>query len=350
MISYRFILWQILLILPFAGLSQAISNEIKAISLTNPSFEDIPSISKPPTGWYYCGPFQESPPDIHPYNFFNVTQKAQHGQTYVGMVVRDNNSWEAIGQKLTTPLLAGQCYSFQIFVCKSDTYHSVSRLTYKPADYIQPTKLRLWGGAQNCDALELLGETPIIKHNNWKAYQFTFKPNNPIRNIVLEVYYPDDEVIHNGNILLDRASGIMPVSCEDQNNLEEVISIAEEPPSDFGAWNVFLQEEGTQIKLIADWALESKWIVDSNGFFLYVNPHLWAICSALKQNPNYQLVIGVEKRNKAQYQRYCKIFTTFFRQEGLPEEQYTFKRLKPTKQDRWLWYNPEQGFSFRLQE
>ncbi|MBK6668056.1 MAG: hypothetical protein IPG48_18445 [Saprospiraceae bacterium] len=48
----------------------------------------------------------ETPPDIHPKNFWGVNVEAQHGKTYLGMVARDNNAYESVMQELASPLKA----------------------------------------------------------------------------------------------------------------------------------------------------------------------------------------------------------------------------------------------------
>ena len=85
------------------------------IRLDNFSFEDFPRHSYTPRGWYDCGFPDESPPDIHPQmdgGEFKVNAEPADGRTYIGMVVRDNVTWEAIGQRLNTPLKENQCYDF----------------------------------------------------------------------------------------------------------------------------------------------------------------------------------------------------------------------------------------------
>ena len=77
----------------------------------------------------------ESPPDVQPmifpngYPLFGVGQQAFHGETYLAMVVRDNNTWEKIGQELAWPLKAGESYVWNIALCTSDQFRSASRST-----------------------------------------------------------------------------------------------------------------------------------------------------------------------------------------------------------------------------
>ena len=74
-------------------------NAQDTIRLDNFSFEDFPRHSHVPKGWYDCGFPDESPPDIHPQmggGEFKVNMAPVDGKTYIGMVVRENGTWEAI--------------------------------------------------------------------------------------------------------------------------------------------------------------------------------------------------------------------------------------------------------------
>ncbi|MFM9950104.1 MAG: hypothetical protein ACKV1O_19370, partial [Saprospiraceae bacterium] len=102
--------------------------QAQPIEFLNPSFEDFARASHPPIHWYNCGFPGESPPDVQPDLTFNVSKEAYHGETYLGMVVRDNNTCEAVSQKLAQPMQIAQCYQLEIYLARSDTYLSVSRL------------------------------------------------------------------------------------------------------------------------------------------------------------------------------------------------------------------------------
>ena len=90
------------------------------IHLTNPSFEDIPRYSRPPVGWFDCaknfGFKGETPPDTQPSGAFSVSKAPYDGSTYLGMVVRDNDTWESVSQRLSKPMQKGQCYEFSIYI------------------------------------------------------------------------------------------------------------------------------------------------------------------------------------------------------------------------------------------
>jgi hypothetical protein len=116
------------------------------IYLENPSFEDAPRHSRPPKGWNNEGFQGESPSDIHPAGNFGVSSPALDGRTYVGMVVRDNETWECVGQRLEHPLRAYTCYLWSVALMRSPEYISISRITKLKANFNKPCVLRVWGG------------------------------------------------------------------------------------------------------------------------------------------------------------------------------------------------------------
>lgn len=186
------------------------------ITLTNPSFEDIPRHSHTPRGWYDCGFPGESAPDTQPDPTFQVAKSAQHGDTYLGMVVRDNDTWEAISQKLSRSLEKDKCYEFSIFLARSESYVSVSRITEEQANYVTPAKIRIFGGFDYCDKQYLLGETKLVINTRWIEYNFKFEPVANYTHIVIEAFYNTPTLFpYNGNILMDNASEIKPTPCEE---------------------------------------------------------------------------------------------------------------------------------------
>jgi outer membrane protein OmpA-like peptidoglycan-associated protein len=217
----------ILFILFFAGQMMAQST----IQLKNPSFEDVPGRSDPPWGWKNCGFIGESPPDVHPasdsVSYWEVQQKAQEGHTFLGMVVRDNETYERVAQYLPTPLKGGECYEMSIYLCRSAVYESQSRKTNKMANYNEPAVLRVYGGQSICDTREVLYETRPIANTNWEQYTMEFKPSLDCKVLILEAFYKTPSLYsYNGNVLLDNASSIEHKPCP-----EEIISM-EDPKED----------------------------------------------------------------------------------------------------------------------
>jgi len=187
----------------------------EVIHLKNPSFEDYPRASRIPEGWIDCGFPGESPVDTQPSGEYGVNQVPADGQSYLGMVVRDNDTWEGVGQKLSTPFISGQCYAFKINLCQSNNYISPSRHSRQTVNYNEPVKLVLWGGNSLCDKLEKLGETPLVDHANWKSYLLTFQPEKEYQYIKLEAFYKQPILLpYNGNLLVDNASPMIPIPCD----------------------------------------------------------------------------------------------------------------------------------------
>ena len=186
------------------------------IKLDNPSFEDYPSAAHAPQGWFDCGFAGESPPDVQPSGTFSVNKPAFHGSTYLGMVVRDNNTWEAIGQRLKSPLLKGVTYTFSLYAARSELYMSKSQLTGKDANYITPATVRIWGGMGYCAKEEMLDETEPVSEGNWKKFTFKFTPKMTLHYFMIEGFYKVPTLFpYNGNVLVDNASDIVPEKKEE---------------------------------------------------------------------------------------------------------------------------------------
>lgn len=187
----------------------------EVITLTNPSFEDRPGANRPPMGWKDCG-YQfpgETPPDVQPSGSWEVYKPASDGDTYLGMVVRENDTWESVSQPLSGTLKKGKSYSFDISLCTSEVYLSATKANqHAKSNYTTPAKLRIWGGNSYCSKEVLLAESPLITNNQWKKHSFVFKPGKNVTYIVLEAFYKTPTLVpYNGNILVDNASPITEI-------------------------------------------------------------------------------------------------------------------------------------------
>ncbi|MCB0692428.1 MAG: OmpA family protein [Saprospiraceae bacterium] len=200
------------------------SNRIIAqdtIRINNPSFEDAPHKGTDVTnirGWFDCGRIfypNESPPDIHPGGFWGNNLPAYDGNTYLGMVVRDNESWESVSQRMSGILEVGKCYSFSIALAASKTYKSPTHKNQLDSmNFDTAIVLRIWGGESTCDSKILLAESDPVTNTNWKIYNFTFQPTADVKYITLEAFYKTPTLFpYNGNLLLDDASEIIQVPC-----------------------------------------------------------------------------------------------------------------------------------------
>jgi outer membrane protein OmpA-like peptidoglycan-associated protein len=71
-----------------------------------------------------------------------------------------------------------------------------------------------------------LAETELITHSEWKEYVFKFEPESKVTYIVLEARYQTPTFNPpNGNILLDNASAIQPVPCDELLEKKPVVEI-----------------------------------------------------------------------------------------------------------------------------
>ncbi|MBN8678766.1 MAG: hypothetical protein J0M29_11120 [Chitinophagales bacterium] len=181
------------------------------IKLENPGFESEPLSGVVPEGWMNMGSDYETPPDIQP-GFFGVNLKAAEGNTYLGLVVRQHNTWEGVGQKLDGWLRKDSTYTFSLYLNRSNTYVSPMRGGGEPVSFVSPTILKIWGYNTRTGKDELLAESLPPGHSNWVKYEFTFTPRNGDYNeIDLMAYYAPGFEQRNGNLLIDNCSDIIMV-------------------------------------------------------------------------------------------------------------------------------------------
>lgn len=217
-----------LCVLPDVIIAQSTADYIR-----NPSFEDTPRLGQYYNkgmekamrnnikGWYDCGIISfrdETAPDIHSADtdFWKVSQEPSHGETFLGLAVRDNETWEALSQELTTPLQKGRCYSFTIDLCTAKTFLSPVRSNAEESSsYSDPALFRVWGGDTYCDRGQLLFESSPIDHGEWKNYTIDFQPTNDLKYMVIEAYYTYETGISNGQILVDNISNFTLDECKE---------------------------------------------------------------------------------------------------------------------------------------
>lgn len=166
------------------------------IPIENASFEGRANDATMPTGWHDCK--DGTTPDILP-GPWGVIREAYDGDTYLGLITRENGTWESIEQRLRSPMKAGECYAFNLWLAYSKKY----------AGYNLPLKLRIWGGIAKCGRDQLLAETKFVKHTDWRNYNFDFFPKKDINYIIIEAHFADGVYIsYKGNILMDNLSDI----------------------------------------------------------------------------------------------------------------------------------------------
>lgn len=170
----------------------------KTIELTNGSFEGEPHDAINPEGWESCG--YNSTPDILP-GPWGVYQKPTDGYTFLGLISRENNTWETIEQKLVKPLKKGQCYKFTVDLSRSPAY----------AGYAKPVRFRVWASTNSCERMQMIALSPTVEHNEWRTYPFMFFAEEGYKYIIIECFYKEDTVIpYRGNILIDNFTNFEP--------------------------------------------------------------------------------------------------------------------------------------------
>lgn len=173
--------------------------------ITNPSFESVPTgANRIPLPWSRCHTF--SSPDTQP-GAWNVTTPPSNGSSYLGLVTRGNlgpyaNTTEDAQIQLSAKLIAGLKYNFSMDLAYSTTQgHDDDNGNF--LSYANPTRLRIWGGVNSCQKTELLWESPVIDHTDWRTYDLSIVPKlQEIGFLILEVYYISPQTYF-GNILID---------------------------------------------------------------------------------------------------------------------------------------------------
>ncbi|MGK0315983.1 MAG: hypothetical protein ACI86M_002215 [Saprospiraceae bacterium] len=160
------------------------------ISVTNPSFEDEPADATTPQGWHPCD--NMTTPDIFP-GFWGVYNEPSNGNTYVGIITRENGSYEQFGQRLSSKLKKGQCYRTSIDLAHSIIY----------SGYNKPIQVRIYIGSSKCNKNQLIFESPVVKSMKWSTHLIEFVPNGEHEYFIFQAHYSDEPFNHKGNILLD---------------------------------------------------------------------------------------------------------------------------------------------------
>ena len=217
-------------LLAFALLFLAYSADSQDVRLNNPSFEDYPRQGVPGgpeiIGWKDCGRVlfpDASPPDIHQgsTNFWSSNIATAHGKTYMSLVVRYDDSYESVSQKVQGTLKAGNCYSFNISLVQSKNYLSHTKdNSFRKSNFNNPTVLQIYGGNAYCDEAELLGESAPVTENSWKTHEFKIEPTVDYTHIILKAFFVTPVLEgYNGHICIDNASQFRMINCDTNEEL-----------------------------------------------------------------------------------------------------------------------------------
>lgn len=363
----------LLFFLFFSWAQTSLSQEV--VFLENPSFEDNPRYASVPGGWRNCAFNNESPPDVHPVEGgdFKVIQTPVDGDSYLGMVVRENATAESIGQKLSDTLQAGQCYSFSLQLCRSDVFLSLGRLSREMSNYNTPVMLKIWGGVSPCGKRSLLATSPPIEHLDWKKYTFQFQPEVPLSWISFEAYFTmGTEVAYNGNILLDDASPILQLDCKSLEPIADInqIDIPEysyqkvsAPKSNFS--DAFFSTQGGGGFWVELRVLKSKSELEglilencSRAGFAFGSSELddpqaiglKEIAVNVFRFKDQRLVVGMPALDKKLTKKREKNLRRAFREIGLTQRQYRIELLSQFQAGEGTWLCGQKEIWLKLEQ
>lgn len=317
-----------------------------AIALKNPSFEDNHGQGRVPVGWYSCGAYNQTPPDIHhtqhPGANFEVTSPSAEGNTYLGLVVRDNGTTEGIGQALSEPLKAGKCYTFTFEAARSDTYISISSGTATIANFNKPVIIQIWGGDVNCGRNELLGVSPAIQSTTWQRHLITIQPSLTCNHLIFKASFVEGKGIYNGNVLVDNISPIIPTSCKGDIATIDWKPLKVDVPvlSEAEALKTFLREEGAQLTTDpSGYLFQTEVFVDDAGLAWQDNLHLWRIVKVMEQFPDYRMEWMIQEKKEEKRQSLKLQLNYLLQKGGLLANRYVIKSYtrRGIRKEEWLW-------------
>ncbi len=351
------------------------------IYFNNPSFEDTPQHSKAPQGWTDCGFLTESPPDIQPNSTLNTYQPAFDGRTYLALVVKDNGTWESVGQQLSRPMKPRQCYELAFFAAHSTRYISTSRKTGRVTDYKGPVILRFYGGFDYCDRKQLLAKTEAITDPAWNFFSLLVVPNEAFDYLTIEAFFqPGDRYAYNGNVLLDRLyplklrestpeemqnmtqrkkSGAATASIQADKNANDqsgipmavgeqvspVETIQFEQAVTLNELRDIVQHYGPHItfSLPEEELKRSTYLLSVNRY--YQNQELHRIVESLRHFPRVRLIIGVDSSSATSFEQRKTELKWALQELHLPRNQYQIIDFNSRKGARknWLWQ--EEGLA-----
>lgn len=239
------------------------------ITLVNPSFEAGPArngaanMRSMTIGWRDCGEVyftNRTPHDIHkgwPRDskttdiFFGVRQPASHGNNFLGLVVRDDDTYEGVSQRLSRNIEADKCYTFKVDLSKSNDYISPVPVSEATRFYTTPVVLRIFGGSSYCGKRELLAETERVRNTEWETYELEFKARADHQYITFVAFYKVPVLFpYNGNLLVDNAGSFEIIPCPEEEFAEAEVEDDPEPVIDEGVDEVVPEVEEQETVVI----------------------------------------------------------------------------------------------------
>lgn len=299
------------------------------VRLANPSFEDEPAASKVPARWTNCGSEAESPPDIQP-GAFGIELLAAEGHTYLGLVVRDNDTWEAVGQRLTLPLQPDTCYRLELYLGRAQQLYSISRSTYSRANFLTPVSLRVWGStAQMCGRDQLLAVSEPVKWFGWHRQQLILQPTHPVRYLTLEAWYaPEFGHGVNGHIFVDGLSQLVPAPCPEKptRNASPTTTATQQKDRELAALQQALRAHVPALAFRADGSLTDD-----------ATQAVAALAAIFVQHPSYGLVLAIDEADTRLLKRAHKALLKAFRRAGMKKSRLILQTFRTADAFAFQW-------------
>jgi len=349
-------------LIPFFGESQ------DTTYLKNASFEGKAELAVVPKDWIYQGFPGETPPDLLPYrgNYayvtmsddgkptvhstewgFGVDLQPAHGDTFLGMVTRDNETWESLAQELSSPLTPDTCYQFRLQLASSADYHSLSRSFETPQNYSYPTRLVIHSVDQRGDILELLGATPAVDHPVWRPYTLIFRPAGPVQTLKLSAWYATDSITA-GNVLVDAIRPIAPCSCSATDLVPEFDTLAFSIPPRTAQRRQLVHTLTQGITFGTDGQPPPPEIFRHPAFPRAIHQNrVWFMLELLLRQGPQTIDLAIRAEEKKTYRQMKRWVEK--RLEALPYLTVaSITRYRMKNQEDWLTPPPERGLTIRF--
>ena len=311
-----------------------------SVPVFNPSFESVlPYVVNDTADWVDCGFLSEAPMQFQP-GAYEVDKAAFEGKNYFSLAVRDNFTWDAIGQRLRVPLQPGRCYRLMIHLAQSPYYTARSPVFGTRVRYKNPIRLLLWGGKKFCQAGQLLAQTDLVKNRDWQPYELVFMPKVEITHISFQAYYLNPMVAYNGHLLMDFASPITVVPCETYPPQSPDVSQIEIKPQSKRDLENFILLYGKTIRFERD-KVNLFSGQDAGNFEpgAMSESFLSLIGKSIRWLPEYRLEIAVKDKPRRLTDARIAWLKAFFSSKKADSGQldiYPYGQKRPNDEEDWI--------------